>query len=431
MAGATPNLPWPAMRAARPRFTLSVATLRRGALWLFVFSSFFVFVEPSPYEVMFLVTAAIFLATGLRTHAALMPLAIGLLLFNLGGAISLIPFTSDRDAVMFITISFYMALTSLFFACLMLEDTSERLELILGAWAPGAAIAGGLGILGALDIFGLVDTFARYGGRASGTFKDPNVLGPFLCMPAVFLVQNLLLGQTRRPWLAWLMLLPIVGGIFFTFSRGAWGIFIGGAVMTAGLCFLTTQSARERRRIVLCFLLGAGIFVLLLLVVLSDESTRALFEMRASLTQDYDVGVGGRFGNQAIALNMLLSLPNGFGPMQFPKIFHADPHNVYVDAFAAYGWLGGVTYFTTIVMTCIIGWGAVFKRTPWQRRYIALWSVTFLGLLQGFQIDTDHWRHLWLEIGLVWGAAIATYAYARRPRKPPTLSASSAPPGDR
>jgi hypothetical protein len=39
--------------------------------------------------------------------------------------------------------------------------------------------------------------------------------------------------------------------------------------------------------------------------------------------------------------------------------------------------------------------------------------VTFLGLLQGFQIDTDHWRHLWLEIGMVWGAAIATFVYCR------------------
>jgi hypothetical protein len=430
MAGATPNLHWAAATAAKPRLRLRIATLRRGALRLFVFSGFFVFVEPSPYEVMFLITGAIFLMTGLRTHAALAPLAIGLTLFNLGGAISLVPFTNDRDAVMFITISFYMALTCLFFACLMLEDTAERLNLILKAWTPGAAIAGGLGILGALDVFGLVDTFARYGGRASGTFKDPNVLGPFLCMPAVFLVQSLLLGKARRPWLASLMLLPIVGGIFFTFSRGAWAIFLGGAVMTAGLCFLTTQSARERRRIIFCFLLGAGIFVLLLLLVLSDDSTRALFETRAALTQDYDVGVGGRFGNQAIAINMLLSLPNGFGPMQFPKIFHSDPHNVYVDAFAAYGWLGGVTYFTTILMTCIIGWGAVLKRTPWQRHYIALWSVTFLGLLQGFQIDTDHWRHLWLEIGLVWGAAIATFAYART-RGAPASSGSSARPGAR
>ena len=425
MAGATPNLHWAGAIRAKPRVTLPIATLRRIALQLFIFSSFFVFVEPSPYEAMFVITAAIFLATGLRTHAALMPLAIGLTLFNLGGALSLIPFTYDKDAVTFIAVSFYMMLTCLFFGCLLLEDTANRLELILRAWVPGAAIAATLGILGALDVFGLVDVFARYGGRASGTFKDPNVLGPFLCMPAVFLVQNLLLGKARRPWLAWLMLLPIVGGIFFSFSRGAWGIFIGGAAMTAGLCFLTTQSGRERRRIVFCFLLGAGILVLLLLLVLSDDSTRSLFETRASLSQDYDIGVGGRFENQIAAMGRLLSLPNGFGPMQFPKIFHSDPHNVYVDAFASYGWLGGLTYFTTIVMTCIIGWGAVFKRTPWQRRYIAVWSVTFLGLLQGIQIDTDHWRHLWLEIGVVWGTAIATYAYSRARGTPAAISASN------
>jgi hypothetical protein len=429
MAGAMPKPNMVAGAGSRPRFTLRIATLQRFTLQLFVFSGFFVFVEPSPYEAMFVVAAALFLAAGLRLHAGLMPLAIGLTLFNLGGAMSLVPFTHDDKAVTFIAISFYMMLTSLFFACVMLEDTENRLEWVMRAWVPGAVIAATLGILGALDVFGLADLFARYGGRASGTFKDPNVLGPFLCMPAVYLIQTLLLGQARRPLLTGLALLPIVGGIFFTFSRGAWGIFIGGAVLMAALCFLTTTSARERRRIVLCFALGAVLLVLLLLLVLSDDSTRALFETRASLTQDYDVGVGGRFGNQVAALGQLLSLPNGFGPLQFPKIFHSDPHNVYVDAFAAYGWLGGLTYFTTIVMTCVIGWGAVFKRTPWQQRYIAIWSVTFLGLLQGVQIDTDHWRHLWMEIGLVWGIAMVTFDYVRARRvrgSPPALSASNA-----
>ena len=42
-------------------------------------------------------------------------------------------------------------------------------------------------------------------------------------------------------------------------------------------------------------------------------------------------------------------------------------------------------------------------RTPVQAQAIALWSCLFIQILQGFQIDTDHWRHLWLYMGCVWG----------------------------
>ena len=33
------------------------------------------------------------------------------------------------------------------------------------------------------------------------------------------------------------------------------------------------------------------------------------------------------------------------GPLHFQKIFGQDPHNVYINAFASYGWLGGISYF--------------------------------------------------------------------------------------
>ena len=47
------------------------------------------------------------------------------------------------------------------------------------------------------------------------------------------------------------------------------------------------------------------------------------------------------------------------------------------------------------------GWRVVFRRTPWQGHAIVLWSVLFVTILQGFQIDTDHWRHFYLMLGLI------------------------------
>jgi Ni,Fe-hydrogenase I large subunit len=34
--------------------------------------------------------------------------------------------------------------------------------------------------------------------------------------------------------------------------------------------------------------------------------------------------------------------------------------------------------------------------------------VLFVTILQGVQIDTDHWRHFYLMLGLVWGLAAQT-----------------------
>jgi hypothetical protein len=37
-------------------------------------------------------------------------------------------------------------------------------------------------------------------------------------------------------------------------------------------------------------------------------------------------------------------------------------------------------------------------------------------ILQGFQIDTDHWRHFFLMLGAIWGMIIATQVWERTQR---------------
>ena len=45
-------------------------------------------------------------------------------------------------------------------------------------------------------IAGTADIFTLY-GRASGSFKDPNVLGGFLILGVLYCMQMLMLGRTR------------------------------------------------------------------------------------------------------------------------------------------------------------------------------------------------------------------------------------------
>ena len=59
-----------------------------------------------------------------------------------------------------------------------------------------------------------------------------------------------------------------------------------------------------------------------------------------------------------------------------------------------------------------IGFANAFKRSPWQG-YAIVAVGTFLGVvLEGFIIDTDHWRSFFLVLGVIWGLAAATRASA-------------------
>jgi hypothetical protein len=37
-------------------------------------------------------------------------------------------------------------------------------------------------------------------------------------------------------------------------------------------------------------------------------------------------------------------------------------------------------------------------------------------MAEGFVIDTDHWRHFYLILGIIWGLAAATRKAQRAPR---------------
>ena len=312
----------------------------------------------------------------------------------------------------FVAVSWYLAITALFLAMVVREDTQARLDAIKGGYLLAALAASIAGILGYFDVAGLSEHFTRF-ERASGTFKDANVLGPFVVLALVWLAQDLLAGRGSIPPRVLAFAVILFGGVFLSFSRGAWGHAAGSLGLAVLLTFMTATSGRLRGRIVLASAAGLALLVLVLLVALSFESIRAMFEMRASLVQDYDGGVTGRFGNQLRSLSELLERPNGFGPLRFRWHYPEDPHNVFVNAFASYGWLGGVSYIALVAATLVIGWRLVFRPSPWQAHAIALWSTLFIEILQGLQIDSDHWRHWWLMVGLVWGLSSIAHGAGR------------------
>ena len=411
----------PQTEALRPKLSRrSVERVQDALLWLLGFSGSVVFIEPSPYEAMFFVALAGFLLTGeLAVHRSIVVLLLTVVTFNLGGLFSLMPFLDDTTAVTFVAVSAYLGVTSLFFSSLMTQRPVERLNALKSGLIWAAVLASTAGILGYFNVGGLGEHLTRY-GRASGTFKDPNVLGTFVILPLVFLGQNLLLRRGSLLKNAALLTLNLFGGVFLSFSRGAWAHAVLSLVVLLALTFILTPSRGLRARIVLIAVAGTVALALGFIAALSIDSVRELYEARASLSQDYDLGETGRFGNQLRSINELVELPNGFGPLRFRLHFPEDPHDVYVNAFASYGWLGGFSYLLLILATMVVGWRTVVARLPVQAYAVAIWSTLFVEILQGFQIDTDHWRHFWLMLGLIWGlfglTQVHSHAAAPMPR---------------
>jgi hypothetical protein len=355
---------------------------------------------------MFLVTLFVFMVTGLRINAKLLPMIVLLLLFNIGGIFSLIPFMDEPDSVRFIAVGVYLMFTAILFAALLSDDAEGRLNTIRRGMIASAWLAASAGIIGYFNVGGLGQYLTLY-NRASGTFKDPNVFGPFLVLPIVFVVQAILLKRIGLVAGILLMSVPVLG-LFLSFSRGAWANLVGATLVLFVLTFLTAPNAAQRSRVIGFSILIVAAAVMALLALLSVDGIREIFNERASLNQSYDMGVQGRFGNQIRSIGMLLEMPNGMGPLRFRFHFPEDPHNTYINAFASYGWLGGFSYIALVVVTMIAGWTMVWRRSTVQPYAIAVWSVLFISLLQGIQIDIDHWRHVYLQLGLVWGLRAIT-----------------------
>lgn len=389
-----------------------IAAIQRALMWAVGAGGAIVFIEPSPYELMTLASVVFFFATGLRMRPVFITLLILLFLLNIGYTICSIYLMDKSEILNWILTSWYMAITCLFFAMVLSEDTATRLEFLRRGLIFGALIASIAGIAGYFNLVGY-DTFTLY-SRARGTFKDPNVLGAYLILPALFLLQTVVtqsLGKSFRSAIA----LGIVSlAVLLAFSRASWGQLVGCSAFMLMLMYLTTPSQAQRTRIVTVAIAAVICSALLLVALLSIDSIGDLFKERASLNQTYDSGRFGRFGRHALGFQMALELPLGIGPLQFTKFFPEDTHNSFLNAFMSGGWIAGVCFPALVFITVIMGFKLIFVRVPWQRMYLAVFSAFFGTVCEAFIIDVDHWRHFWMMLGAMWAMFAAAHAYGYR-----------------
>jgi hypothetical protein len=427
--------------AAAPRLGIPAQRLADNflhfVLYICILSSFFVFVQPAPYEYIAVVLGAAAILARVRFNRALLPLLILLLARDFFGALSLLQIVDSGwmrtagspevlledyqwdDSARFLATSFYLGLTGVLFGCIFVQDTTRRLATLRSAYVMAAVIATILGLLGYFNLFfnflpGL-EVFSLNDRPVAG-FKDPDLFGCWLIPPLAWLIQRIITEKVRvRDILASLI---IFTGILMDFSRAAWGSLAFTIVFLVYLLYLTQNDRRSRNRIFVLVICGAVAGLLIFMALSSIDVVHDMFVQRFHLFQSYDIDADNRsrLALQRDSLREIFNHPLGMAPWGFAHYTGWVSHNVYLGVMLNHGWFGGIAFLTLVLLSLVVGFQSMWVRTPWQPFLIATYVPFVALLLEALIADIDHWRHFYLLLGVIWAlsARAAQFRYQRR-----------------
>ncbi len=400
-----------------------ISATRRLALafvWLTFAASAIVFTEPAPVDVLMLATIVLLPVIGLIRITR--PLLILLAVWLVASACALIATFNAIEpgkALTHTAITIFLALTGFTVSGFVMRRPFGHTSLILNGYAIAALLAATAGLIGYFGMLpGAYDLFTKY-ARASGTFKDPNVFGPFLIAPLLYILHRMLHTSAMR-------IMPLAGAaivlglaILLSFSRGAWVNLALSIAIFGYLAYVTAPTNRLRVKLIGATLAGLVAGIVVLGAAMQFDKASELLTQRATLTQGYDEGPEGRFGGQAKARQLILENPFGIGAQQFAPYFHAEePHNVYLAMFLNAGWLGGLIFMMMVLLTTLYGFRHAFRRTATQPLFLVVYACFVAHVAEGVLIDLDHWRHFHVLMALIWGLMLGDRTIPSRATSP-------------
>ncbi|HHS81889.1 MAG TPA: hypothetical protein ENJ68_00075, partial [Devosia sp.] len=144
------------------------------ALWMV--SGAFVIIEPSPYELVFLVVLPFALFGGIGIHRraiGMFQLLVLFIPFALIGAFQ-VTHMSVLEGIIYVMITAFLWFTGYIAANYIADDPQKRLGGMMRAYMFVAVLISIIGILAYLDLIPGAEMFLRY-DRVKSTFQDPNV----------------------------------------------------------------------------------------------------------------------------------------------------------------------------------------------------------------------------------------------------------------
>jgi hypothetical protein len=386
---------------------LDIANSRLAAGLLFVTMaiSHYVLREPAPYDLALIATAGLLFMLGLRIPRGIALPAAGMILILCGYMIGGTRALYVDMSVQFLQTSTYLTMTFIFFASVIAASPDRALRAIWAGYMVAGVSAAALGIGAYLNVIPGGDVLLG-AGRAKALFEDPNVYGPFLVPPVLYGFWRMSTRSLRATVFFWGPVTVVLAlGLFLSFSRGAWLHLLTSAFLFAVLASMAPETRGQRTRIAgIALLLGTAMFFAIGWAATIPE-VRDLLEARLGL-QSYDVREGGRFSGQLEALKHGLNNPFGIGPNNWGLINGLDTHNIYLNVFVAGGFISVLGLMTALVATLFKGFRYAMNGP--RRGVFLVAFCSFVGLFaESIIIDSNHWRHMYLLLGMVWGLMLA------------------------
>ena len=158
-------------------------------LFLTMAVSSFVSFEPAPYDLLMILFIAFGFLFSLYkiTEETVFPIVV-VCIFLVSNLISLFFVREMGGSLLFTGITFYLALTWVALVALGQKVKQLNFQLIIHGYLISACVAAIIGSLAYFQMIPSSDNLLMF-GRAKAFFKDPNVFGPFLVMPALFAIS--------------------------------------------------------------------------------------------------------------------------------------------------------------------------------------------------------------------------------------------------
>lgn len=387
----------------------------RVGVWLLkasILVSWIVFFEPAPTDILFFGAFVALASTGqLLIPRAAMLLHLSTLGFLAANIASLLVAKEMMYGIRALAINVYMLLLLYTFMSLVIHQGTIGYERLgrLFFWA--STISAVIALAAYLRLFPGNQIFfrAEHGMRLKGLFKDPNVFGPYL-VTGLILGVSISLSRVRITWMGIAAALILFLTVVLSFSRGAWVNLLAAGTVFAVLIAVLSPFAAHRNLLLLLVIVGLPLTGGLLFVALDYFDLFDFVRQRTQL-QRYD---SHRFGNQYEALLTAARQPIGVGPGHYVGGNHfaksdvvLATHNGFLKVLVENGWLGLASYLGIFCGFFAMMLRGIFRH-PELRIHLAACVAIISGILvNSLVIDSLHWRHLFMMLGMGFGLVIA------------------------
>jgi O-antigen ligase len=279
------------------------------------------------------------------------------------------------------------------------------LEVMVASYVFGAVVSTSVFLL---VIFGGLpqrQMLVRFGSRVTGLTKDPNVLAPYLIVSFVLLLA--MPEWSGRPtaeplwrkvvWTGALCVLALA--VVFAYSRAGWVNLI--LAITVYWALRSLESKATAARVVAAVVVAVPVVLALLSRIRIPEDSLLAERIRP---QAYDQE---RFATQAKSVEEFWESPFlGHGPGMTNDLLEVATHNSYLRVLYENGAISLLAFAFLLAGAVWLSFRASQNaESPFQRRIAAATCAALIGMLvSSFVIDSVHWRHLWMLIGIGWSS---------------------------